>query len=233
MISRLLLVGEGGFEAWCFLLKTEILLILQAFACASCARRYRISVVENKSGYEFQKTLSLRMIFSIESPMLVGQICRCDTAFLGERNNLPLSAFFFITFLSSRFWAQASWKSPLFSAFFALSVGRFTSPAYSSAATSLQMDTSRSEWFILCVQQNLGQTFSFAFSTYRHTVQLVSSPPYFVFSGLRKFAEIYEVFSMLIIAKDSALTYQTSTQEYVVFNVSGWIISMGRCNSLA
>ena len=49
----------------------------------------------------------------------------------------------------------------------------------------------------------------------------------------RKFAEIYEVFSMLIIAKDSALTYQTSTQEYVVFNVSGWIISMGRRNSLA
>ena len=49
----------------------------------------------------------------------------------------------------------------------------------------------------------------------------------------RKFAEIYEVFSIPIIAKDSALTYQTSTQEYVVFNVSGWIISMGRCNSLA
>lgn len=38
---------------------------------------------------------------------------------------------------------------------------------------------------------------------------------------------------MLIIAKDSVLTHQTSTQEYVVFNVSGWIISMGRCNSLA
>ena len=56
---------------------------------------------------------------------------------------------------------------------------------------------------------------------------------FIAFSGLRKFAEIYEVFSMLIIAKDSALTYQTSTQEYVVFNVSGWIISMGRCNSLA
>ena len=91
-----------------------------------------------KSGYEFQNTLSLRMIFSIESPMLVGQIYRCDTAFLGERNNLPLSAFFFITFLSSSFWAQASWKSPLFSAFFALSVGRFTSPSiqFSSNVTS-------------------------------------------------------------------------------------------------
>lgn len=49
----------------------------------------------------------------------------------------------------------------------------------------------------------------------------------------RRVAEIYEVFSMLIIAKDSVLTHQTSTQEYVVFNVSGWIISMGRCNSLA
>ena len=56
---------------------------------------------------------------------------------------------------------------------------------------------------------------------------------FIAFLGLRKFAEIYEVFSMLIIAKDSALTYQTSTQEYVVFNVSGWIISMGRRNSLA
>ena len=56
---------------------------------------------------------------------------------------------------------------------------------------------------------------------------------FIAFLGLRKFAEIYEVFSMLIIEKDSALTYQTSTQEYVVFNVSGWIISMGRCNSLA
>ena len=49
----------------------------------------------------------------------------------------------------------------------------------------------------------------------------------------RRVAEIYEVFSMLIIAKDSALTYQTSTQEYIVFNVSGWIISMGWRNSLA
>ncbi len=56
---------------------------------------------------------------------------------------------------------------------------------------------------------------------------------FIAFLGLRKFAEIYEVFSMLIIAKDSVLTHQTSTQEYVVFNVSGWIISMGRCNSLA
>ena len=56
---------------------------------------------------------------------------------------------------------------------------------------------------------------------------------FIAFLGLRKFAEIYEVFSIPIIAKDSALTYQTSTQEYVVFNVSGWIISMGRCNSLA
>ena len=37
---------------------------------------------------------------------------------------------------------------------------------------------------------------------------------------------------MLIIAKDSALTHQTSTQEHIVFNVSGWIISMGRRNSL-
>lgn len=49
----------------------------------------------------------------------------------------------------------------------------------------------------------------------------------------RRVAEIYEVFSIPIIAKDSVLTHQTSTQEYVVFNVSGWIISMGRCNSLA
>jgi len=30
---------------------------------------------------------------------------------------------------------------------------------------------------------------------------------FIAFLGLRKFAEIYEVFSMLIIAKDSALTY--------------------------
>ena len=56
---------------------------------------------------------------------------------------------------------------------------------------------------------------------------------FIAFLGLRKFAEIYEVFSIPIIAKDSVLTHQTSTQEYVVFNVSGWIISMGRCNSLA
>ena len=56
---------------------------------------------------------------------------------------------------------------------------------------------------------------------------------FIAFLGLRKFAEIYEVFSIPIIAKDSVLTYQTSTQEYVVFNVSGWIISMGRRNSLA
>ena len=49
----------------------------------------------------------------------------------------------------------------------------------------------------------------------------------------RRVAEIYEVFSIPIIPKDSALTYQTSTQEYVVFNVSGWIISMGWRNSLA
>ena len=56
---------------------------------------------------------------------------------------------------------------------------------------------------------------------------------FIAFLGLRKFAEIYEVFSLPIIAKYSVLTHQTSTQEYVVFNVSGWIISMGRCNSLA
>ena len=42
-----------------------------------------------------------------------------------------------------------------------------------------------------------------------------------------------EVCSIPIIPKDSALTYQTSTEEYVVFNVSGWIISIGRFRSCA
>ena len=49
----------------------------------------------------------------------------------------------------------------------------------------------------------------------------------------RKNHSMQEVCSIPIIPKDSVLTYQTSTQEYVVFNVSGWIISMGRRNSLA
>lgn len=46
------LVGEGGFEAWHFLPKIEIPLILQAFACVSCAWKHRISMSEIKSGYE-------------------------------------------------------------------------------------------------------------------------------------------------------------------------------------